>query len=359
MPTSSDSSSLSSAGARPPASIPGTVTAQLLARLFPTPVDLSYRWCLGTWPSERVDETAAGACADAAAIDAGLLEELWRESGAPTWGLAHLEFAPILLAVGTQRNFGAADGEVASARQQAAFFRGLKLAEVVLARACARGHEGAWDRFISEYRQPILRAAMAIAGSETLGRDLADQLYGELYGLTERDGVRRSPLDSYQGRGSLMGWLRTTLAQRHIDRYRRNRRELSLEDAPEGFEPAAVETAPPTQAAELRLLAKAVETSIHETPAKDRLLLAAYFIDGRTLLEIGRVLGVHEATVSRRLHRLTGELRKQVIKYLKARGFSRLAAEDAIGVDPRDLDVHLKNWLQVTDAEAFNKKDMP
>ena len=63
-----------------------------------------------------------------------------------------------------------------------------------------------------------------------MGRDLADQLYAELYGLTVRDGERRCPLHSYRGRGSLMGWLRTTLAQRRVDHYRRTRHEEPIEE---------------------------------------------------------------------------------------------------------------------------------
>ena len=79
-------------------------------------------------------------------------------------------------------------------------------------------------------RQPLTRAAIAISGSETVGRDLADAFYAELYGLNTRDGERHCPLDSYRGRGSLLGWLRTTLAQRFVDHYRRTYREQALDE---------------------------------------------------------------------------------------------------------------------------------
>ncbi len=169
----------------------------------------------------------------------------------------------------------------------------------MLARACARGNERAWEHFIAVYRQPLTRAAIAITGSETLGRDLADQLYAELYGLNVRDGERRCPLLSYRGRGSLMGWLRTTLAQRHVDHYRRTRREEPIEE----FDAPAPEPPPQTPARELSLLEQAIEQAVSGREAEERYLLAAYYLDGQTLLEIARVLGVHEATVSRKLHR--------------------------------------------------------
>jgi RNA polymerase sigma-70 factor (ECF subfamily) len=180
-----------------------------------------------------------------------LLNGLWRESGAAAYGLEKEEFNRILHRVGTEQDYGLEPGATASRRQQAGFFRGLRLADLTLARACASGHEGAWEHFIAVYRQPLFRAAIAITRSETLGRELADQLYAELYGLSARDGVRRSPLDSYKGKGSLMGWLRTTLAQRHVDHHRRTRRELPLDNLAEGNEPPAADPKPGKLPAEL------------------------------------------------------------------------------------------------------------
>jgi RNA polymerase sigma-70 factor (ECF subfamily) len=226
------------------------------------------------------------------------------------------------------------------------------MGDLVLARACARGNERAWEHFVAVYRQPLTRAAIAITGSETLGRDLADQLYAELYGLNEREGQRRCPLVSYRGRGSLMGWLRTTLAQRHVDHYRRTRREEPIEeiDAP------ALDPPPQTPAHELSLLERAIEQAIASRNAEERYLLAAYYFDEQTLLEIGRVLDVHEATVSRRLRRAASEIRKQILRNLERSGMSRRAAQEALGADPRDLEVNLKNLLQHSQTEAFQEQ---
>ncbi len=141
------------------------------------------------------------------------------------------------------------------------------MADLALARACARGNERAWEHFVAVYRQPLTRAAIAITGSETLGRDLADQLYAELYGLNVRDGQRRCPLLSYRGRGSLMGWLRTTLAQRHVDHYRRTRREEPIED----FDAPASEPPPRTPARELSLLEQAIAKAVSGREAEGSL----------------------------------------------------------------------------------------
>ncbi len=290
-----------------------------------------------------------------AALDRALAEELWRACDGKSWGLARNEFERILLDVGTPWNHGLAHGTPPNAKQQAEYFRGVCLNDLVLARACAAGHERAWEQFVAVYRQPLTRAAIAITGSETLGHDLADQLYAELYGLKLRDGERRCPLLSYRGRGSLMGWLRTTLAQRHVDHHRRTHRQDPLDeiDAPAADPPQEI------PAGELLLLTRAIQQSVAGRDVEERFLLAAYYLDEQTLFQIARALGVHEATVSRKLKRATEAIRKQVLRNLERGGLSRRAAEEALGIDPRDLDTNLKKLLQNSQAEAFKEQAEP
>ena len=153
-----------------------------------------------------------------------------------------------------------------------------------------------------------------------------------------------------------MGWLRTTLAQRHVDHHRRTRRELPLDDPADGYElPAAVQE-PQKPAAELLLLGQAVARALRNREAEERFLLAAYYLDERTLLEIAPLLHVHEATVSRKLRRVTGGLRKQIIRNLQALGLSKPAAQEALGTDPRDLNLNLKKILQISSPDAFKEK---
>ncbi|MGA8781832.1 MAG: sigma-70 family RNA polymerase sigma factor [Terracidiphilus sp.] len=285
-------------------------------------------------------------------LDPALLAELFRASDAAAWGLTQSECAQILLEVGTSANFGLAAGDIATHQQQANFYRALRLPDLVLARACAYGHQRAWQHFVSIFRQPLIRSAIAITGSETLGCDFADQLYAELYGLTTQNGERRCPLASYRGRGSLMGWLRTTLAQRHVDHHRRTHREEPLEelDAP------APDQAQQGPSAELAQLERATKEALRHQSDEDRFLLAAYFLDGQKLLQIARTLGVHEATISRRLQRATIEIRKQVLRNLEQSGLSRRAAEELLGSDPRDLDLNLKILLQKSQADTIKEQ---
>jgi RNA polymerase sigma-70 factor, ECF subfamily len=297
------------------------------------------------------------AAAESAPVDGiheSLFAELWRECGTAAWGQGRDDFDRILLNAGLTQNFGLAPGAIALPAQQDAFFRGLRLPDLALAKACAEGKERAWEYFVELYSQQLTRAAIAISGNETVGRDLAGAFYAELYGLTTRDGQRRCPLDSYRGRGSLLGWLRTTLSQRYVDHYRKSFREQPLADNEE-FVALAPDHALEMPAVSLAPLAQAVEEALRSRPAEERFLMSAYYLDERTLAQIASLLGVHEATVSRRLRRATDAVRKELLRNLQRSGVSRRAAEEALGTDPRDLDVKmdLKKLLQSSRPESF------
>jgi len=283
-------------------------------------------------------------------LPGSLLQELWLKAGAAASGLTPDELSTALCSVGAKFNYGLPAAAHPDHAQKADFLRSLRLEDLALATACALGREVAWQRFVALYRAPLTQAAVAITGSGTLGHDLADSLYSELYGLRQVEGQRRSPLASYSGRGSLLGWLRTTLAQRHVDHHRRTHRESPLDtlDAPA----PQPEPAP----AELTGLARAITITLESLSAEERYLLSSYFLDGQPLAQIGRVLHVHEATISRRLKRLLTDLRKRLLHHLQAGGLSKRAAEEALGNDPRDLEINLRALLQSSQITSFSEQ---
>jgi RNA polymerase sigma-70 factor (ECF subfamily) len=326
-------------------------------------------------PGMRDQETEAPAEVKVAVITqpgiaTDLLDELWQTCEAETCGLTRTEFDSIVLRIGLAGNFGVQSGMAAQAtkEQQAAFFRSLRMADLVLARACAGGNERAWERFIALYRQPLLRAGAAIASNEAVGRELADGLYAELYGLTVREGERRCPLDSYSGRGSLIGWLRTTLAQRYVDQHRRTHREQPLNEVNQRAAPHAGSATAPDSTA-LSLLTGAINEALERQATAERLLLASYYLDGRRLHEIATMMGVHEATVSRKLRRAAKAVRKQIVRSLERKGLSRRQAEEALATDPRDLtsdlggvsstQLRVKELLQSSPRDPFKEQAEP
>jgi hypothetical protein len=98
-------------------------------------------------------------------------------------------------------------------------------------------------------------------------------------------------------------------------------------------------------------------------PARERLRLACYYVQALTLAETGRLLKEHEATVSRRLGRTRGAIRRDVERQLRAEGLTsdQIAAcfasvvEDptevsrlaTLGVSPWADLVERTNWVRI------------
>jgi len=212
-----------------------------------------------------------------------------------------------------------------SSREVRAYLGSLHLADLALACACRSGDPSAWDHFVVEQRPALYAAARALAGDE--GRDLADSLYAELYGLAERDGERRSQLAYFHGRSRLSTWLRSVLVQRRIDRKRQDARleQLDLQDEaaesrlpPGGGRGAAPHPADFERQHFVRVTQAALDAAVTALEPRERLRLRLYYGEDLTLAQIGRVTGESEATVSRKLERGRQRLRRLVEEALRA-----------------------------------------
>jgi len=277
------------------------------------------------------------------------LHALYEKSGGERYGLTLQAFGVVLEQVAAKYV------PQATQQQKLEFWRDLKLEELALARACAAGHDAAWQAFLTRFREKLYDIARGITKEDSSARDLADSLYADLYGTSERDGCRVSRLNFYMGRGSLEGWLRTVLAQEFVNRYRKTKRLVSLEEqAEDGVQFSAAAPAGPTSPLDSRLGA-ALDEALGQLADEDRLVLASYYLDDRTLTEIGRVVGVHESTISRRLEKLLKTLRKQVLAGLVSRGMNRGQAEEALEADVRYLQVDVTRKLQENRPAAFQQ----
>jgi RNA polymerase sigma-70 factor, ECF subfamily len=281
---------------------------------------------------------------------AELLPDLHAKAACEKLGLTREWFSGILCEVGTKYAASCSEAELRT------FFLTLRVDELALARACTEGHNSAWEIFLTRYREKLYLAALRIAHEDSAAHELADTLYADLYGTTTRDGKRVSKLASYTGRGSLEGWLRTVLAQEHVNRYRRTKRLVSLdEESEEGVQFRAAD-ADSTTPADSRL-SQATDEALAALPAEDRTILSSYYLDGRTLAEIARMLGVHESTISRKVDKLAKSLRKQILAALARNGMSRRQAEEALETDVRDLQIDIRRTLaQESPPPAFSEK---
>src|SRR5216683_5639487 len=281
-----------------------------------------------------------------------VITELYEKTG--NSGLSREQFGVILNQIAAK--YLPAD---ASPQQTAELYASLRVEELALARACAAGQERAWEIFMARYREKLYDIAVYIAKESSAAHELADSLYADLYGTTTREGQRISKLASYTGRGSLEGWLRTVLAQEYVNRYRRTKRLVSLdEESEEGAQFRAPEPEEVSSGElEVTTLEVATDEALASLSVEDRVVLSSYYLDERTLAEIARMLGVHESTISRKIDKLAKSLRKQILAGMMRRGMARRQAEEALEVDVRDLQVDIRRSLtQEKPIRAFPKK---
>jgi RNA polymerase sigma factor, sigma-70 family len=226
-----------------------------------------------------------------------------------------------------------------------AFIDGIQADDLCLIIACEGGNESAWSDLVERFSATVRSAARSASANEDAAEDLAQSIWAELYGLRiGKDGKPSSKLAYYSGRGSLAGWLRAVVAQLAVDTYRRQSRLVQTEedadldrlasDLPK-LHPEAVIASNlqnPEQVISNRFaesdMQEALSRAITEISTEDRLLVKLYYFDNLRLREAGSVLGVHEATASRRLTRIHSDLRNRVSQILiEERGWTKAETE--------------------------------
>jgi RNA polymerase sigma-70 factor, ECF subfamily len=253
------------------------------------------------------------------------------------------------------------DDENASDTSITKFIDELQADDLCLIVACERSDESAWSDLVERFTPTVRSAARSASSNEDGAQDLAQSIWAELYGLRVRpDGKPASKLAYYSGRGSLAGWLRAVVGQLAIDQHRKQSRTVQTEDdadfdrltrgGDDGKELyLATSTLNPEEAISDKLagaeMQRALARSIKELSDEDRLLVKLYYFDGLRLREAGSVLGVHEATASRRLTRIHGELRERVESILIDLGWTKMETEGAFAQVALHLEADLEPLL--------------
>ena len=243
----------------------------------------------------------------AASVDHRRIVPLFERSGAAGWGVPLEAFADAVEASVAH----AFAGRERSAAAVERYLSSLNLPDLALACGCLHGNPDAWDAFVRDYRPVLYRAADALDRSGG-AREVADALYAELY--------ERRLLTYFHARSSLATWLRAVLSQRYVDRVRAGRRHDPLgedDDPAVAARPPASSTSDPDRLRLFPLLMRALHHVVAALAPRDRLRLACYYSQDLTLAQTGRILGEHEATVSRQLARSRREIRTQVERHLR------------------------------------------
>lgn len=245
----------------------------------------------------------------------------------------------------------------ADAAMVSEFLDGLHADELCLVMACERGDQTAWNELFEGYGATVRSAARAASSNEAMADDLAQSIWAELHGLKARaDGTAAGKLAYYSGAGSLGGWLRAVVGQLAIDQHRKQAKVVQTEEdseldrlvlseaEPDGTFQAA---ASPEELLARNLAAadveKALGQALGELDDEDRLLMKLYYFEGLRLREAGAVLGVHEATASRRLTRIHGEVRQRVEAILmKEHGWTKSEASRSLA----DVAEHLQTEVE-------------
>jgi RNA polymerase sigma-70 factor (ECF subfamily) len=250
------------------------------------------------------------------------------------------------------------------------FVDALHADDLCLIVACERGDQQAWSDLVAQYGTTVRSAARSASSNEDAAEDLAQSIWAELHGLRVReDGRPSGKIAYYSGRGSLGGWLRAVVGQLAIDQHRKSSRLVQTEldtdfdrlardshQAEESF--SAAQSAPdPESALSEQRTAGDVEAALTkvlgELAPEDRLLVKLYYFDGLRLREAGAVLGVHEATASRRLTRIHGEVRERVEMILmKEHGWTKVETARSLSEAALRLDSDLELMLTSEQAQT-------
>jgi RNA polymerase sigma-70 factor (ECF subfamily) len=253
------------------------------------------------------------------------------------------------------------------------FIEKLQADDLCLIVACEQGNQKAWTDLVERFSATVRSAARSASSNEESADDLAQSIWAELHGLRLRDdGKPAGKLAYYSGRGSLAGWLRAVVAQLAVDQHRKQSRLVQTEedaDFDRIIQHGQKETTWPGHGAaanpELQISAKlagaqmqkALAESLQRMSAEDRLLVKLYYFDSLRLREAGAVLGVHEATASRRLTRIHTELRQQVEKLLiEQEGWTQSETERAFSEVALNLETDIEPLL-ATETVLMKKEN--
>lgn len=261
----------------------------------------------------------------------------------------------------------------ASAADIEIFIGNLRLEELCLVVRCESGDDTAWRELVERFTPAVQSAARRASASDVDSEELGASVWAELYGFRstlnandETGAERKGKLGYYSGCGSLGGWLRAIVAQLAVDRHRQARRLVQCEDETEferlgnryavereaageashsgGFRLSSHSPTPEHLLAEREtneLLRRTLARAIAELDPEDNLLLRLYYVDELRLRDAGAVLGVHEATASRRLAAAHKKLRERASELLR----------DEHGLKPNQIAAFFQSAARASDID--------
>ena len=173
--------------------------------------------------------------------------------------------------------------------------------DLQLARKANGGDPAAWREIYDQTCQPLFNFLCYQTGDRDAARDLMQETY-----ITALD-----RLDSYQGRGTLLSWLRAVALRKCLDWRRRvSSRMRRLAAFAREQSPLA---APPAQET-FPGLSDEIQAALDRLSPRQRAALLLRELEDLSFAEIAESLGCGEPTARVHHHRACGNLRKLLVE---------------------------------------------
>jgi RNA polymerase sigma-70 factor len=199
------------------------------------------------------------------------------------------------------------------------FVNGLHTGDLYLSVACAKRTNLAWDRFALLYEAFIGKVARTASLTNEAAQTLAEGIAGHLF-LPDASGCSR--IGSYEGRSSLAAWLSAVINNAAMKEQSLSNRFDQLESTHDVTDPAGLRRsidAVLRTSSYASLVLDSLAVAGESLTDQERLILVLRYEDGLQGNEIAVILGVHPATVTRRLRHVCCKLRGKTLSTLESR----------------------------------------
>jgi len=204
--------------------------------------------------------------------------------------------------------------------------RQMHTADLYLACACARGDVRAFAAFDDRCLRRLDRVLAKVGIDAITSREIEQDIRSR---VLVGDG-RPAQIVDYSGRGDLRGWVRVMAVRQVLQRRRRTRREVVVEN--DELLQRIVTPGNPELDYLKRIyrqeFTRAFEAALRALPAREQTVLRQHHVDGLSVDDLGRLYRMHRSTAAR----LVIRARMLVLEATRARMMSEL------GVQPQDLD---------------------
>ncbi|MEO1614556.1 MAG: sigma-70 family RNA polymerase sigma factor [Planctomycetota bacterium] len=183
-------------------------------------------------------------------------------------------------------------------------YQDCTVAELVV--AAQGGDRDAFGELFGRYRAAVVAGAM----SRVRNAEEADELAQDVF-IQAMQKINQLRVPEAFG-----GWLRQIVHRMAINRITRHRGAVACD--PETLEATCVTEGAPQDVVESREQAAAVRDSIDRLCALDQETLTAFYLNGRTLIEMSNEFGAPIGTIKRRLHVARKRLAKEMDSFQAA-----------------------------------------